>query len=114
MKETLVKKPHYSKLLFICTGTVHSYSSYAILNSLDQHKTKKEIVMTALNSSFGVQYAPTPFMLRFGRREVLVTRDFRKRFYAVNPVIECDTGVEPGHLEILLMRRWLLILSKAH
>jgi hypothetical protein len=69
--------------------------------------------MTTLNSSFGVEYAPIPFILRIGRRELLVTRDFRKRFYAVNPVIECDTGVEPGHLEILLLRRWLVILSKA-
>jgi hypothetical protein len=69
--------------------------------------------MTTLNSSFGVEYAPIPFILRIGRRELLVTRDFRKRFYAVNPIIECDTGVEPGHLEILLLRRWLVILSKA-
>jgi hypothetical protein len=49
-----------------------------------------------------------------GRREMLVCRDFRKRFYAVNPIIECDTGIEPGHVEVLLLRRWLLILSKAH
>ena len=70
--------------------------------------------MTTLHSTFGMEYAATPFMMRLGRREVLVTRDFRKRFYAVNPFIECDTGVEPGHVEILLFRRWLLILSKAH
>lgn len=73
--------------------------------------------MTTMNSSFGsrfgLEYAPTSFLARFGRREVLVTRDFRKRFYAVNPLIECDTGVQPGHVEILLLRRWLLILSKA-
>jgi len=70
--------------------------------------------MTTLNSSFGLKYALIPFMIRIGRREILVTRDFRKRFYAVNPIIECDTGVEPGHLEVLIFRRWLLILSKAH
>ena len=52
--------------------------------------------------------------MRIGRRELLVTRDFRKRFYAVNPIIECDTGVEAGHLEVLLFRRWLLILSRAN
>jgi hypothetical protein len=92
---------------------VDLYSGYAILESLDQHK-QKDIVMTTLNSSFGMEYAPTSFTLRFGRRELLVTRDFRKRFYAVNPIIECDTGVEPGHVEVLLLRRWLLILSKAH
>ena len=70
--------------------------------------------MTTLNSSFGLEHAPAPFLARIGRREILVTRDFRKRFYAVNPIIECDTGVEAGHVEILLFRRWLLILSKAH
>jgi hypothetical protein len=74
----------------------------------------EDFAMTTLNSNFGMQYAPTPFLMRFGRREILVTRDFRKRFYPVNPLIELDTGVEPGHVEILLLRRWLLILSKAH
>lgn len=73
--------------------------------------------MTTLNSTFGsnfgLQYAPTSFLMRMGRRELLVTRDFRKRYYAVNPIIECDTGVQPGHLEVLLFGRWLLILSKA-
>lgn len=70
--------------------------------------------MTTLNSAFGLEFAPTPFLMRIGRRELLITRDFRKRFYAVNPLIECDTGIEAGHLEVLLFRRWLLILSKAH
>lgn len=78
--------------------------------------------MATLNSSlssrfsarFGLEYMPTSFLIRMGKREVLVCRDFRKRYYAVNPVIECDTGIEAGHLEVLLMRRWLLILSKAH
>ena len=73
--------------------------------------------MTTLNSSFGssfgLQYAPTSFLMRMGRRELLVTRDFRKRYYAVNPIIECDTGVQAGHVEVLLFGRWLLILSKA-
>ena len=73
----------------------------------------KGIVMTTLNSSFGLEYAPTSFLVRFGRREMLVTRDFRKRFYPVNPIIECDTGVEPGHVEVLLFKRWLLILSRS-
>jgi hypothetical protein len=74
--------------------------------------------MTTLNSGFGsrfgLQYAPTSFLVRMGKREMLVCRDFRKRYYAVNPIIECDTGIEQGHVEVLLMRRWLLILSKAH
>jgi hypothetical protein len=112
---TSAKTQQKKNLLLICTVTVDLYSSCVILESLDQRKTnKKDFVMTTLNSNFGMQYAPTPFLVRLGRREVLVTRDFRKRFYPVNPVIECDTGVEPGHVEVLLLRRWLLILSKAH
>ncbi|MES2299964.1 MAG: hypothetical protein V4582_23200 [Pseudomonadota bacterium] len=70
-------------------------------------------LQSTFGSRFGLEYAPTSFLLRMGRREVLVTRDFRKRYYPVNPLIECDTGVEAGHVEVLLMRRWLLILSKA-
>jgi hypothetical protein len=70
--------------------------------------------MTTLNSTFGLEYAPAPFMLRLGPRELIITRDFRKRYYAVNPIIECDTGIEPGHVEVLLLRRWLLVLSRAH
>jgi len=69
--------------------------------------------MSTLNSTFGLEYAPAPFLMRFGRRELLITRDFRKRFYAVNPILECDTGVDAGHLEVLLFRRWLLVLSRA-
>jgi hypothetical protein len=28
-------------------------------------------------------------------------------------VIECSTGIQVGHLEVLLFRKWLVILSKA-
>jgi hypothetical protein len=71
-------------------------------------------INSATRSRFGLQYAPSAFLMRLGRREMVVCRDFRKRYYAVNPLIECDTGIEAGHVEVLLMRRWLLILSKAH
>lgn len=83
-----------------------------LINTNNKPYSMKGNIMTTLNSSFGLEYAPTPFLVRFGRREMLVTRDFRKRFYPVNPIIECDTGVEPGHVEVLLFKRWLLILSK--
>ena len=72
------------------------------------------MINSSLSSRFGLEYMPTSFLVRMGKRELLVCRDFRKRFYAVNPVIECDTGVQAGHLEILLCCRWLLIMSKAH
>jgi len=74
--------------------------------------------MAQLNNSFstrfGFEYAPMSFLVRLGRREAYVCRDFRKRYYKVNPIIDCSAGVEPGHLELLLMRKWLVILSKAH
>jgi len=66
---------------------------------------------TYFGSQFGLGYAPTPPLLRWGRREVFVCRDFRKRFYSVNRVVDCSSGAESGHLEILLFRKWLVILS---
>lgn len=73
--------------------------------------------MAQLNNSFGarfgLEYAPTSFLARLGQREVFVCRDFRKRYYKVNPLIDCSTGIERGHVELLLLRKWLVILSKA-
>lgn len=73
--------------------------------------------MTNLNSSLtprlGLNYTPMSFLIRLGRREIFVCRDFRRRCYSVHPVLECSTGIEPGYLEMLIMRRWLVILSKA-
>ena len=66
-----------------------------------------------LDTRFTVQFSPSTFLMRFGRREIFVWNDFRNRHYQVNPVIECSTGVQAGHLEILLFRKWLVILSKA-
>ena len=57
--------------------------------------------------------SPSSLSIRLGRREIFICRDTYVRRYRVNPVIECSAGIEPGHLEILLLRRWLLILSKA-
>jgi hypothetical protein len=68
---------------------------------------------TAFGAQFGLPYAPAPRRLRWGTREIAVCRDFRKRFYHVRPVIDCCPGVEPGHLEVLFLRKWLVILSKA-
>jgi len=65
-----------------------------------------------LNARF-LERAPTSFLVRFGRRELFVCRDFRNRYYRVNPFLDCSTGIEAGHIEFLLFRRWLLILSKA-
>ena len=73
--------------------------------------------MTSLNASlparFGPEYLPKSLLIRFGRRELFICRDFRSRYYAVSPLLECSVGAQAGHLEILLLRRWLVILSKA-
>lgn len=57
--------------------------------------------------------SPSSLSIRLGRREIFICRDTYVRRYRVNPVIECSAGIEPGHLEVLLLRRWLLVLSKA-
>lgn len=54
-----------------------------------------------------------PFMLRIGPRSLWLSKDFRSRYYLVNPVIEFRAGLEAGHLEILFLRKWLLVFSKA-
>ncbi len=59
--------------------------------------------MANMNSTFTSSYG----------LESTPTSDMRKRFYTVNPIIDCATGIERGHVEILLFRRWLVILSKA-
>ena len=67
----------------------------------------------SLNTRFSLQLSPNAFVMRLGRRELFICRDFRQRPYAVNPLVDCSTGVQPGHLEILLARKWLVILSCA-
>lgn len=57
--------------------------------------------------------SPSSLTVRLGRREIFICRDSYVRRYRVNPFIECSAGLEPGHVEILLFRRWLLVLSKA-
>ncbi|MBP0599291.1 hypothetical protein J8I26_14315 [Herbaspirillum sp. LeCh32-8] len=57
--------------------------------------------------------SPSSLTIRLGRREIFICRDSYVRRYRVNPFVECSAGIEPGHVEILLFRRWLLVLSKA-
>lgn len=74
--------------------------------------------MTNLNitsdSRFGVESTPSSILMRFGKRELFICRDYYKRLYRSNPLIECSAGVQPGHLQILLFRRWLIVMSKSH
>jgi hypothetical protein len=68
---------------------------------------------SSFDARFGFQVAPSSFSLRFGKRELSVCRDFRQRYYRVHPLLDCSTGQQAGHLEMLLMRTWLIKLSKA-
>lgn len=70
--------------------------------------------MAYLQTAFQTQpIVSNAFLMRIGRREVSICQDFRKRFYTTNPVIECRAGVNPGHVEVLLLRSWLIVFSKA-
>lgn len=69
--------------------------------------------MTYLTTTMHIQTMNTPFQLRFGERAISIRKDFRKRFYQTNPIIECHAGTKAGHLEILLFRSWLIVFSRA-
>lgn len=56
---------------------------------------------------------PFGFSLRFGSRQLSFSYDPYVRRYDVRPLVECTAGARPGHLDILFLRRWLLVLSKA-
>nr|WP_199688278.1 hypothetical protein [Noviherbaspirillum sedimenti] len=68
---------------------------------------------SSLPAGFNPASVATSVQLRVGRREMSLGRDFRTRYYSAHPLIECSPGVAPGHLQILLLRRWLIVLSKA-
>jgi len=70
--------------------------------------------MAYLNTAFHNQaIMGNSFLLRIGQREISICKDFRKRFYQTNPLIECRAGVNAGHVEVLLLRSWLVVFSKA-
>lgn len=71
-------------------------------------------MQTSYFSRFGLEYCPSWMELRVGRRMLSISRDFRKRYDNVSPVISCGVGIDRGHLEVLLFGRWILVLSKAH
>ena len=68
---------------------------------------------TSFDTQFGLSYSPASHMLRWGTRQITICRDFRTRFERVHPLLDCRAGVEPGHLEMLFFRKWLVILSRA-
>ena len=61
----------------------------------------------------GPEYVTASIVMRFGRREMYIGPDFRKRYAVLNPLLDCRTGSEIGYVELLLLRRWLIVLSIA-
>lgn len=51
--------------------------------------------------------------LRFGSRAIVAARDTHMRFYGVNRFIDLNAGVKRGHLEIIVLRRWRILLQAA-
>jgi hypothetical protein len=61
----------------------------------------------------GAEYLPSSIVMRFGRRELFVGHDFRRRYSQLAPILDCRTGVEPGYVELVILRKWLIVLSRA-
>lgn len=51
--------------------------------------------------------------LRFGSRAIVAAKDTDVRSYPVNRLIEFHAGVKRGHVEIILLRRWRVLLQSA-
>jgi hypothetical protein len=69
--------------------------------------------LNTIGTRFGSEYVPSSFVMRFGQRELFIGPDFRKRYSSLNPVLDCRTGSEPGYVELVLCRKWLIVLSCA-
>ena len=67
----------------------------------------------SFGTRFGSEYVPSSFVMRFGQREIFIGPDFRKRYSLLSPVLDCRTGSEPGYVELVLLRKWLIVLSRA-
>ncbi|MDR3480999.1 MAG: hypothetical protein P4L91_09825 [Burkholderiaceae bacterium] len=69
--------------------------------------------LNTVGTRFGSEYVPSSFAMRFGRREIFIGPDFRKRYSALRPMLDCRTGSEPGYVELVLFSKWLIVLSRA-
>jgi hypothetical protein len=69
--------------------------------------------LNTIGTRFGSEYVPSSFVMQFGRRELFIGPDFRRRYSQLSPVLDCRTGIEPGYVELVLLRKWLIVLSKA-
>jgi len=67
----------------------------------------------SLDTRFGLAYLPSAIRIRLGQREIFMSRDCRQRYCPIKPVFNCSTGIEPGYVELVLLRKWLIVFSKA-
>ncbi len=68
--------------------------------------------ISGLGRGFNWDCEPALFLIRFGRREISVCRDSRKRFYTPHPLLDCRVGFVRGYIELLVLRKWLIVFSK--
>ena len=118
----LAKKPHFKKFF---KTTVVLYSVYAKVQFLSFSRGNAMISTSTSSSATPFKQwipavanhvrepIPFGFSVRFGRRLLSFSYDPYVRRYDVRPVFEFTAGSRPGHLDILFLRRWLLVLSKA-
>lgn len=67
---------------------------------------------STFGSNFNWDAEPALFLIRFGRREISVCRDSRKRFYTPHLLLDCRIGFVRGYIELLVCRKWLIVFSK--
>jgi hypothetical protein len=74
--------------------------------------------MNALNNAIQSRLArpqaiPGMLAIQVGNRALSVGRDFRQRYHRTNPLLGLYPGLNKGYLEVLLFRRWVVVLSQA-
>jgi hypothetical protein len=64
----------------------------------------------SFDTRFSLQLSPTSFLLRLGRREIFVCRDYRQRAYYVNPVglLHRHTGRASGNFVLQEMADYFI------
>jgi hypothetical protein len=95
--------------------TVYLYSSYGTI-PIRSYFHIGTFIMANLNTigtRFGSEYVPSTIVMRIGRRELFFGPDFRRRYSTLSPILDCRAGTEPGYVELVLLRKWLIVLSRA-
>ncbi|PUA18850.1 hypothetical protein [Glaciimonas sp. PCH181] len=67
----------------------------------------------SVGAGYDFNDVPAAIVLQIGGREISICRDYRKRYYTPNPLIELRTSLASGYLEVLLLRMWVIRLCEA-